>query len=166
MRVFGVDGVYAPPASNDCNKNRSLQRCDLGYWIQKQYLSRKYRSQTTAHQLWTTSDLRSSTYPVGTQITDHFEVVAKTDSSIIVRCGDSPRIQEVRESDGLFEMTAEVLEREGVVEFGLKSAFYNGLAEPSEDGSEVKEPMGGVVLWLHQAYDKVLMETAVKYCLR
>lgn len=137
----------------------------VGYWIQRRYLERKYRGEATKHQLWSTSDLRSSSYQPGTQITDHFEVVAKTDSSIIVRCGDSPRVQEVRESDGLFEMTAEVLREEGVVEFGLKSAFYNGLAKPDEKG-EVKPAMGGFVQWLHQAYDKLLMETAVKYVTR
>jgi hypothetical protein len=136
-----------------------------GYWYQRKYLERKYRDASTAHQLWTTQDLQTSTYEVGTQITDHFEVMAKTDESIIVRCGDSPRVQDVRESDGLFEMTAEVLQEEGMVEFGLKSVFYNGLAKPDKEG-KIEPPMNALVLWLHQAYDKVLMETAIKQCMR
>lgn len=109
--------------------------------------------------------MQSSAYESGTQITDHFEVVAKTDNSIIVRAGDSPRVQDVRAADGLFEMTAEVLEEEGVVEFGLKSAFFNGLAVPDTTG-KMAEPMNGFVQWLHQAYDKMLMESAVKYVSR
>ena len=74
-------------------------------------------------------------------------------------------MQEVREADGLFEMTAEVLQEEGVVEFGLKSAFYNGLAMPDKEG-KMGPPMNTFIQWLHQAYDKVLMETAIKYCTR
>ena len=82
-----------------------------------------------------------------------------------MRCGDSPRVQEVRAADGLFELTAEVLPKEGVVEFGLKSAFFNGLAMPDEKGN-TPPAMGGFAQWLHQAYDKLLMETAIKYVTR
>ena len=71
----------------------------------------------------------------------------------------------MRESDGLFEMTAEVLEGERVVEFGLKSVFYNGLAE-KKDTAEGKGPMGPFVQWLHSQYDKVLMETAIGECMK
>ena len=62
-------------------------------------------------------------------------------------------------------MTAEVLQEEGVVEFGLKSAFYNGLATPDKEG-KIAPPMSSFIQWLHQQYDKVLMETAIKYCTR
>lgn len=75
-----------------------------------------------------------------------------------MRCGDSPRNTDVRASDGLFEMTAEVKHDEGVAVFGLKSVFYNGLAQPDKEN---KAPMSNWIQWLHQQYDKVLMETAV-----
>ena len=132
-----------------------------GYAYQRRYLEKKYRGPDTSTQLWDRADLKSSTYPVGTQITDHFEVVSKTPNSIIVRCGDSPRKLEVRESDGLFEMTAEVKEKEGVAEFGLKSVFYNGLAQqPDKEGAP--GPMGPWMQWLHGQYDKLWMETALR----
>lgn len=102
---------------------------------------------------------------MGTKITDHFEVVSKTPTSIIVRCGDSPRVQEVRASDGLFEMIADIKADDGVVQFGLKSVFYNGLG-PQPDGKvdQGRGPMGPWIQWLHQQYDKILMETAILNC--
>lgn len=79
----------------------------------------------------------------------------------MVRCGDSPRKLEVRESDGLFEMIAEVKRDEGVAEFGLKSVFYNGLAGPAKEG-DVTPPMSPWIQWLHAQYDKLWMETALR----
>ena len=137
-----------------------------GYAYQRRYLARKYRGPETATQLWDRKELQDSSYDVGARITDHFEVLAKTDSSIIVRCGDSPRISEVRDSDGLFEMTADVKQEEGVVEFGLKSVFYNGLAQPDKEGKKLEEPMGPWIKWMHAQYDKVLMESAIRNCMR
>lgn len=138
-----------------------------GYAYQRSYLEKKYRADTyTADHLWDRKELISSTYEVGTKITDHFEVLAKTPTSIIVRCGDSPRVQEARASDGLFEMTAEVDKNEGVATFGLKSIFYNSTAgpQPDKDGMPASGPMPAWIQWLHMQYDKVLMETAITNC--
>ncbi|KAK0870844.1 hypothetical protein LTR87_013160 [Friedmanniomyces endolithicus] len=136
----------------------------VGYAYQRRFLQKKYTGAETASQLWDRKDLSVSKYEVGTQITDHFEVVSRTPTSIIVRCGDSPRKMEVRESDGLFEMVVEVKEREGIAEFGLKSVFYNGMAipGPDKDGKMPPEPMGPWVQWLHGQYDKLLMETSLR----
>jgi hypothetical protein len=109
----------------------------------------------TAHQLWSRQELRSSTYEVGTEITDHFEVVEHTAESIVVRCGDSPLNKGLRSSDGLFEMSAKVNQAEGVVEFGLRSVFYLGLGKA--DGP----PMPAHIEFLHREYAKLWMETAV-----
>ncbi|KAH0288369.1 hypothetical protein M436DRAFT_39669 [Aureobasidium namibiae CBS 147.97] len=127
----------------------------LGYAYQRQYLEKKYRDADTEEQLWDTKALLDSEYPVGTQITDHFEVLTKTPESIIVRCGDSPRKMEVRPSDGLFEMRAEILKDEGVAEFQLKSVFYQGL------GKATGAPMPAHIEFLHRQYTKLWMETAV-----
>ncbi|KAI6791223.1 hypothetical protein KC363_g2944 [Hortaea werneckii] len=136
----------------------------LGYAYQRRYLEKKYRGPETATDLWERKDLKEAEYPLGTRITDHFEVVSKTPTSIIVRCGDSPRKMDVRDSDGLFEMMAEIKEKEGVAEFGLKSVFYNGLAQPDQvkgwEGAE--PPMGPWIQWLHAQYDKLLMETSLR----
>lgn len=128
---------------------------DIGYALQRAYFSHKFEGPRTAHQLWTTSALRRSDYPVGTQITDHFEVVEKTPSRIIVRCGDTPRNRGVRAADGLFEMSAVVDKDKEVVEFGLKSAFYSG-SEKSEKG-----PVGPVFMFLHRQYDRLLLGSAI-----
>ncbi|KAJ9631625.1 hypothetical protein H2203_000024 [Taxawa tesnikishii (nom. ined.)] len=132
-----------------------LTMASTGYAYQRRYLEKKYRARTQ-DQLWDTADLLNSTYDVGTQITDHFEVVSKTPESIIVRCGDSPTIKEVRASDGLFEMRVDLKKEEGVAEFQLKSVFYQGL------GRAEKGPMPSWVEFLHRQYTKVMMETAVR----
>jgi len=133
-----------------------------GYAYQRSYLAKKYEGPTTAHQLWKVPDLLSSDYPVGTQITDHFEVVEHTDNSIVVRCGDSPMKNEVRDSDGLFEMSAKINKEEGVAEFGLKSVFYKGLGKA--EGTH--GPMPSHVEFLHRQYTKLWMETAIRNTMR
>lgn len=136
-----------------------MQLVTIGYSYQRSYLSKKYQNTTTtSHQLWEPSQLLSSTYEVGTQITDHFEVVSKTPSSIIVRCGDSPLVTGVRDSDGLFEMKASVDKSEGVAVFELKSVFFKGT------GKSTEKPMPEYVEFAHRLYTKLWMETAVKNC--
>ncbi|KAL1964890.1 hypothetical protein VTN77DRAFT_6243 [Rasamsonia byssochlamydoides] len=132
----------------------------LGYSFQRAYLSRKYRGPQTEHQLWSTHDLRTSTYPVGTQITDHFEVIEHTNDRIVVRCGDSPLKRDVRPVDGLFEMAAAVKPDEGVAEFQLKSVFFQGL------GKAQGKPMPPHIEWLHQQYAKLWMESALQNVVR
>ncbi|KAL3446907.1 hypothetical protein BJX65DRAFT_106734 [Aspergillus insuetus] len=131
-----------------------------GYAFQRAYLSSKYEDPSTASHLWTRESLRNSTYDLGTLITDHFEVVEKTPERIVVRCGDSPRRQDVRASDGLFEMSAVVKPEEGVAEFGLKSCFYQGL------GKAETKPMPPHIEWLHRQYTKLWLETALGRVLR
>ncbi|KAI9692821.1 MAG: hypothetical protein M1822_004815 [Bathelium mastoideum] len=138
--------------ANHCGK------CNKGYTIQRKYLERKYRGPSTAHQLWERDVLQDSSYPVGTEITDHFEVLSHSASSILVRCGDSPMNKEVRASDGLFEMRAEVKQAEGVAEFQLKNCFYQGLGK-SETG---KPPLGPLLDWAHRLYTKLWMESAIR----
>lgn len=65
-------------------------------------------------------------------ITDHFEILSKTPSSILIRCGDSPLNSGLRDTDGLFELGVKVVEepitgwsgtlgaKERFVEFSLK----------------------------------------------
>lgn len=68
--------------------------------------------------------------------------------------------REVRDSDGLFEMGAEVKREEGVVEFRLKSVFFKGTGHV-EGGLQGKGPMPAHVEWAHRLYTKVWMETAL-----
>lgn len=130
-----------------------------GYTPQRLYLQNKYRNNTTtAHQLWTKPSLLNSDYSPGTQITDHFEVLAKSPTSIVIRCGDSPLKSEVRPSDGLFEIGAKVNPDKGYAEFRLKSVFYQGLGKVEGN----KQPMDGFMWWAHKQYTKLWMESAMR----
>jgi hypothetical protein len=58
----------------------------LAYRVQRRYLERKYRALPGREgQLWDVKQLESSEYPVGTLITDHFEVVEHTDKKVFPR---------------------------------------------------------------------------------
>lgn len=127
----------------------------VGYAFQRAYLARKYQGPETADQLWSRQELLSSTYEPGTLMTDHFEVLEKSSDRILIRCGDSPLRQDVRASDGLFEISAVVKPDEGVAEFGLKSCFFQGLGK-AESG-----PVPRHIAWLHQQYTKLLLETGI-----
>lgn len=82
-------------------------------------------------------------------------MVSKTPESIVVRCGDSPRNQGVRDSDGLFEMSAIVKRDQGVVEFGLKSVFFKGLGVASDP------PMPSHIEFAHRLYTRAMLNAAV-----
>ena len=64
--------------------------------------------------------------------------------------------QDVRDSDGLFELSAVVKKDEGIAEFGMKSVFFQGF------GKAVGAPMSAPVEFLHRQYTKLLMETAIQ----
>ena len=128
----------------------------IGYAYQRSYLEKKYKNDTTtAHQLWSRDELRASNYDLGTEITDHFQVVSKTPDAIVVRAGDSPLKTGVRDSDGLFEMSTAINKEEGVAEFRLKSVFYKGL------GTATEKPMPPHIEFAHRLYTKLWMETAI-----
>ncbi|EXJ60664.1 hypothetical protein A1O7_04817 [Cladophialophora yegresii CBS 114405] len=137
-----------------------------GYTLQRLYLQRKYRnSTTTAHQLWTSDQLKSSDYSPNTQITDHFVVLDKTPTSVLIRCGDSPlnHPDSPRQSDGLFEMCASVNADEGFAEFRLKSIFFVGDQSWTGPGEkwENRGPMQGTMWFAHKLYTKLWMESAL-----
>ncbi|CAK7201030.1 hypothetical protein SEUCBS139899_003731 [Sporothrix eucalyptigena] len=127
----------------------------LGYTVQRKYLEYKYRGPETADQLWDPEQLKTSTYDKGTQITDHFEVLEKTNTSITVRAGDTPRTKGPRPSDGLFVISATVDKAHEEVELSVKSVFFS--SEGKVAGN--KGPMPPWIEELHQWYSRVLNET-------
>lgn len=127
-----------------------------GFEAQRYLLRRSNYNTKTAHNLWTQPELSSSTYPTGTEMVDHFEIISKTPDSIIVRCGGSPLDKNVRASDGLFELKADVDEDEKVARFEMKSVFFSGSKK-----SDVHMVPGHIV-YGHRLYTKLLMETAVR----
>ncbi|KAL9110656.1 MAG: hypothetical protein Q9227_004833 [Pyrenula ochraceoflavens] len=130
-----------------------------GYGLQRAYMTWKYQT-ASPQDLWSPKKLLTNPYPVGTIITDHFEVLSHTPESVLVRCGDSPRKQGIRENDGLFEMSVKIDEEKGEAEFGLKSCFFRG------EGKAEAEPMGEGIQWAHRVYTKVLMESGVRNCVK
>ena len=93
-------------------------------------------------------------------MTDHFEILEHTPDRILVRCGDSPLKTDVRDVDGLFEVSARVNRDEGVAEFILKCVFFQGL------GKADKVPMPGWMIWAHLQYTKLWMETGIRNAMR
>lgn len=124
--------------------------------MQRKYLDSKYRGPETEKQLWDTEELAASTYDKGTVITDHFEVVEKTPTSITVRCGDSPRNKGLRASDGLFVISATIDKPREEVELRLKSVLFQ--SEGTVVGT--KGPMPPWMEELHQWYARIWTETA------
>ena len=159
VRAFAA-GVWSGPGellrTNTDAQSRltHLVRPFTGYIPQRTYLHKKYYGEKTKEQLWTPEQLKQSSYEVGTQLTDHFEVVERTPNSIIVRCGDSPYNND-REMDGIFEFATEVKRDEGVAEFHLRTVMW------IVKGKTEKPPLNSVMQWLHQQYDKLWMETGL-----
>ncbi|KFA55285.1 hypothetical protein S40293_04926 [Stachybotrys chartarum IBT 40293] len=127
----------------------------LGYVIQRKYLEMKWKGPETSQQLWTRSQLAQDTYDKGTIITDHFEVVEKTPTTITARCGDSPRNQGLRPSDGLFSISAIVDKEREEVELRLRSCLFS--SQGSTTGA--KGPMPPWKEELHQWYARIWSET-------
>ncbi|KAH6880792.1 hypothetical protein B0T10DRAFT_143340 [Thelonectria olida] len=134
----------------------------VGFAVQQKYLEWKWRGPETEDQLWTTEQLSESTYDKGTKFTDHFEIVEKTRDAITVRCGDSPRNQGLRGSDGLFVISTSIDKDHGEVELRLKSCLYH--SEGKVAGN--KGPMPPWMEELHQWYARIWSETAARRLLK
>ncbi|KAK2612481.1 hypothetical protein QQS21_001419 [Conoideocrella luteorostrata] len=133
-----------------------------GFEIQRRYLQWKYYGPETSTHLWTKQQLSQSKYEKGTCIVDHFEVVEKTPTSITVRCGDSPRNQALRGSDGLFVIGAVVDDVRGEVELTLKSCLFSSQGK----ALGVKGPMPPWMEELHQWYARIWSETGSRRLLK
>ena len=145
-------------ASRERTDGRRLTRSfgHTGYRLQRNYLARKYQGAATAKQLWTVQQLRESKYERGTQLTDHFEVIEKTKTEIMVRCGDSPRNAGPRPSDGLFIIGTHVVKARGEVVLELKSVFF-------DSSRKIEGIHSSVPSWIeypHRWYSRLLLETA------
>lgn len=130
--------------------------CCTGFAVQRALLHRSNHNAQTAHNLWTQPELASSNYETGTEMVDHFEIIGKSDESIIVRCGGSPLNKDVRAGDGLFELTARTDEQDQMARFEMKSVFFSGLNKSEQ------HMVPGHIEWGHRLYTKLLMETAVR----
>ncbi|GAM90877.1 hypothetical protein ANO11243_089230 [Dothideomycetidae sp. 11243] len=157
--ITDINPEYLTPEGKLAEKFCAGIWSTIGFAFQRRYLERKYRT-TAPEQLWDRADLAQADYRVGTLITDHFEVINHTPESVIVRCGDSPRVQQPRASDGVFEMVALQDPGSNEVEFQLKSVFFNSETDSRED------PVPWHIEFAHRWYTKVWMESAVRSLMR
>ncbi|KAI1880122.1 hypothetical protein JX265_001743 [Neoarthrinium moseri] len=107
----------------------------------------------TAQQLWKKADLASSTYEVGAQFVDHFEVVERSSTDVMVRAGGSPLDQGPRELEGLLLTSVRIDRAAGEAELSLASVFFKG-QERVTDGSG---PAPYPIEILHQLYARALV---------
>ncbi|KAF2745251.1 hypothetical protein M011DRAFT_460165 [Sporormia fimetaria CBS 119925] len=134
----------------------------MGYAYQRRYLEKKYRALPGREDhLWDRIQLIRSEYPVGTKITDHFEVVEHSPEKVVVRCGDSPLNPDHRPNDGLFSMEVTTDEKEQTATFHLKSVFVNTTPEGKD-----AQPLPWRFQFAHRLYTKLWMETAIKNVMR
>lgn len=132
------------------------------YEFQRRYLQRKWYGPETSQQLWSRQQLASASYEPGTRITDHFEVVDRTPTEVVIRCGDSPRNSGPRPSDGLFVISAKVDREKGVAHLGLKSCLFHS----HEKVGGTAGPMPPWMEHLHQWYARIWMASASSRILR
>ncbi|KAL2813557.1 hypothetical protein BJX63DRAFT_215853 [Aspergillus granulosus] len=115
---------------------------------------------TTKHQIWSPSELLQSDYKIGTDIAGNFEVVDRSEESILIRGGDKTSHRGLRPLDGLIELSACINRENGMAEFGFKSLFFQGA------GATSKLPMPGPVVWMHEQYAKALLASGIQYILK
>jgi len=83
--------------------------------------------------------------------------VERTPDTVTLRCGDSPKVRDVRPSDGLFQVSARVDRETGEVVLGLKSVFFQGL------GRSEAPPMSVWIQYLHITYALWLLENGARH---
>ncbi|RAH64998.1 uncharacterized protein BO66DRAFT_432358 [Aspergillus aculeatinus CBS 121060] len=148
--------------------SKLLERFCAGMWggygfsIQRNILTRIARNDTNkGSALWEKDQLLSSTYEPGTNVTDHFLILAKSPKSIVMWGAESPSDDPGvrRPMENIAELTAELDLDRGVVEFRYKNIFYNGVERTS------KALFPPPIVWLHFQYCKLLVKSGVSHCM-
>ncbi|KAI1385858.1 uncharacterized protein F4822DRAFT_432717 [Hypoxylon trugodes] len=128
------------------------------YAPQRIILTLALKNPKTENQLFDQKQLASSKYELGTRFSDHFEVVERTNNSIMVRAGGSPLEPGPRDMDGLLVASAKVDKAAGTVDVSLKTTFFNSV-EPVRDG---KKPTPFVAEVLHRFYSRAMVDNAAR----
>ncbi|KNG90618.1 hypothetical protein ANOM_001320 [Aspergillus nomiae NRRL 13137] len=118
------------------------------------------RGESSSPQLWSTSELLQSDYKVGTDIAGNFEVVNRSNESILIRAGDKTSNKGLRPLDALIEVGSHIDRENNVAVFEFKSLFFQGI------GTTSNPPMPGPIVWLHELYAKILLKSGVQHVLR
>ncbi|KZL80122.1 hypothetical protein CI238_05395 [Colletotrichum incanum] len=146
--------------------SRLVETYSAGVWgryafnIQRKIMEKARKNESNATDLWEKEQLLKSTYQVGTIFADDFIVVDKSPNCLMFRGGLSPRVapEGPREMDTFITLTTELDPQTRVARFNLKSMVLDGVSE----GKGV--PLGGVEIFLHQQYAKILLTAGVGHC--
>ncbi|KAE8133821.1 hypothetical protein BDV38DRAFT_286442 [Aspergillus pseudotamarii] len=118
------------------------------------------RGESSRAQLWSTFELFQSDYEVGTDIVGNFEVVDRSNESLLIRAGDKTSNKGLRPLDALIEVAFHIDQESKVAVFKFKSLFFQGA------GTTSNLPMQGPMVWLHELYAKILLKSGVWHVLR
>lgn len=130
-----------------------------GYWAQSKFHERYDKPPGSENYLWHVSDLALAKYETGLKFSNHFEVVNNEGNEIVVRCGGSPMVPGLRNSDGLVFISAKIDKEAQEAEFRLTSALFNSAA-PFVEGAEHTIPPK--IVFLHRWYVRMLVQSAVR----
>ncbi|KAK7426664.1 hypothetical protein QQZ08_006842 [Neonectria magnoliae] len=141
----------------------------LGFSLQRKIMESIFRDEQTAHQLWDVDDILQDDYNQGREFLAHFNVLTRTPSSILFRCGDFPSVAAngPRANDGLVELSVVLEPEKQRAEFRFDSVMFQGANKIDHD-----PPLLVAVLvkpfmtWGHQQYVKLLVETGIHNVLR
>ncbi|KAB8259405.1 hypothetical protein BDV32DRAFT_150520 [Aspergillus pseudonomiae] len=146
--------------------NKLLERYCGGIWAGAGFAPQRIlhtwfdRGESSSPQLWSTSELLQSDYKVGTDIAGNFEVVNRSNESILIRAGDKTSNKGLRPLDALIEVGSHIDRENNVAVFEFKSLFFQGI------GTTSNPPMPGPIVWLHELYAKILLKSGVQHVLR
>jgi hypothetical protein len=100
----------------------------------------------------------------GTYVTNHFSVISKIPTSIIMRgCFDPHQSPlEPQKVDNFFEIKADVDHKRKVAILRLRVATFDG----TEAASNAEDPFGGFGGWLHRRYSTALVESGARNCMK
>jgi hypothetical protein len=120
---------------------------------QRSILMRLFQCPETANQKFTKAELASSDYALGDQFADHFEVVSRTSTDVVVRAGGSPREAGPRDMDGLLVTRVSIDRAAEVAVVGLGTAFFRGKEEVTDGTMPIPYPMEV----MHRYYARALV---------
>ncbi|KAI5860012.1 hypothetical protein GGS23DRAFT_599940 [Durotheca rogersii] len=130
-----------------------------GFWAQSRFHERYDHPPGTEDHLWHVADLAVAKYEKGQKFSNHFEVVNREKTEVIVRCGGSPLQPGLRNSDGLVVISAKIDPVAQQAEFSLKSALFSSGGTFAE-GAE--HPIPPTIAFLHRWYVRMLVESAMR----
>lgn len=122
---------------------------------QRWLFAKIFRTPENSHLKFSRREIAESTFEIGTEFIDQFQVVEWSKNEITMREGGSPRDTTPREVDGLITTTARIDREAGELELTLSTRFFKG-RENVTDGSM---PVPYLIERLHYLYARALVQS-------